>query len=82
MYRQKDLYCLEWRNDEIYNVHGSFSSSDYAVLDIMLLSCNTKIVNPEDGTVLNGINNEDCVQDKDEVANYLGTKFNFIYYYN
>ena len=50
-------------------------------MDIMLLSCNTKIVNP-DGTVMNGLDNAHCVQDKEEVLNYLGTKFNFIFYYN
>ena len=81
MFNSKDLYCIQWQERETFDIYGSFSSSKYAAMDIMLLSCNTKIVNP-DGTVMNGLDNAHCVQDKEEVLNYLGTKFNFIFYYN
>ena len=80
MVKEKILYCLPWQDEEKFDLSGAFTSSKYTALDVMLISCNSRI-DDSDGKVLVGIN-DDCVEDKTEVQDYLSSKINLIYYYN
>ena len=50
-------------------------------MDIMLVSCNSRIVD-SDGKVIFGLDNDNCVKDQAEVEKYLSNKINVIFYYN
>ena len=62
-------------------MYGAFNSGNYALIDIMLLSCNSRF-DDSDGNVMFGMNTEDCIQDQEEVSKYLSEKFHVVFYYN
>ena len=61
MFSRELLYCLPWLDGESFDLFGSFSSSKYTALDVMLLSCNSRI-DDADGSVMFD-KRDDCVED-------------------